>query len=116
LDRTLARALHSTFHDNRRKAAINNWHRRKYLTVGRSNLLSDDERFQFLVDALSDHAIVMLDSDGTVISWNAGAQRITGYRSGEIVGANFSQFFTLEDRDSGVPAEILGEAETAGRA
>ena len=54
------------------------------LPAGKSEALSDTRRFQFLIEALSDYAITMLDPAGFVASWNSGAQRITGYRSGEI--------------------------------
>jgi len=77
--------------------------------------LTDAQRFQLLVDAISDHAICMLDPDGVVVSWNAGVQRIKGYGSGEIIGRHFSCFFTPEDRAAGVPARILSEARRAGR-
>src|SRR5579875_564271 len=78
-------------------------------------MLSDAQRFQFLLDALGDHAIIMLDPGGLVVSWNAGAQRITGYFSGEIVGRHFSCFFTPEERKARVPVAILRDAEREGR-
>jgi PAS domain S-box-containing protein len=86
------------------------------LGAGLSETLNDARRFQFLVEALGDHAIVMLDTNGIVVSWNFGAQRITGYRSGEIVGRCFACFFTPEDRDSRVPAALLRKAEVENRA
>jgi PAS domain S-box-containing protein len=85
------------------------------LTAGLSKTSSESQQFQFLIEALSDHAIIMLDTGGSVVSWNAGAQRITGYRSGEIIGQHFSRFFTPQDRDSRVCVEILREAGEAGR-
>jgi PAS domain S-box-containing protein len=86
------------------------------LGAGLSETLNDARRFQFLVEALGDHAIVMLDTNGIVVSWNFGAQRITGYRSGEIIGRNFACFFAPEDRDSRVPASLLRKAEAENRA
>jgi PAS domain S-box-containing protein len=77
--------------------------------------LSDAQRFQLLVDAISDYAIYMLDPDGAVVSWNSGAQRIQGYGSAEVIGQHFSRFFVPEDRAAGVPARILQEARRAGR-
>lgn len=85
------------------------------MPAGKSEAVSDTRRFQFLIEALSDHAITMLDPAGFVASWNSGAQRITGYRADEIIGQHFSRFFTPEDREGGVPAEILRKAETSGR-
>jgi len=85
------------------------------LAAGSLEMLSDAQRFQFLLDALGDHAIIMLDPGGLVVSWNAGAQRITGYFSGEIVGRHFSCFFTPEERKARVPVAILRDAEREGR-
>jgi PAS domain S-box-containing protein len=78
--------------------------------------LRDSERnFRLLVQSVTDYAIYMLDPGGTVASWNAGAARIKGYRADEIVGKNFSQFFTEKDRASGIPAIALKTALETGR-
>jgi PAS domain S-box-containing protein len=77
--------------------------------------ISDAHHLELLVDAVSDYAIYMLDPDGFIASWNTGAERITGYKSIEIVGQHFSRFFTAEDRASQLPEKILMEALTAGR-
>jgi PAS domain S-box-containing protein len=58
----------------------------------------------------------MLDPDGHVTSWNSGAQRIKGYRPDEILGRNFSEFYTDEDRAARVPAQLLARAAESGRA
>ncbi|MBV9341184.1 MAG: PAS domain S-box protein, partial [Acidobacteria bacterium] len=58
-----------------------------------------EERFHLLVDAVQDYAIYMLDCKGNIISWNAGAERIKGYKEVEIVGQHFSLFFTEEDNN-----------------
>src|SRR5271163_3898144 len=70
-------------------------------------LRRSEERFRLLVDGAIDYAIYMLDPDGIVRNWNAGAQRIKGYRSDEIVGQHFSRFYTDEDRARGEPARSL---------
>jgi PAS domain S-box-containing protein len=75
-----------------------------------------EERFRLLVDAVSDYAIYMLDKDGTVISWNSGAQRIKGYTAAEIIGRHFSRFFIPEDIEAGNPWKELAQARTTGRA
>ena len=62
----------------------------------------DVEQFRLLVQGVSDYAIYMLDHTGRVSSWNAGAERIKGYRPEEIVGEHFSRFYTPEDRKTGV--------------
>ena len=59
--------------------------------------------FRQLVAAVDDYAIVLLDPSGHVTSWNAGAERIKGYREDEIVGRHFSVFFTAEERARGEP-------------
>jgi PAS domain S-box-containing protein len=76
---------------------------------------SDDGRYRLLVDAITDYAIYMLDIDGRVTSWNAGAKRFKGYEPAEIIGHHFSRFYTEEDRAAGVPARALRTAATEGR-
>ena len=78
--------------------------------------LRDTERnFKLLVQSVTDYAIYMLDPAGIVASWNAGAERIKGYRPHEIVGKHFSQFFTPEDRAAGIPENALKTAYEYGR-
>ena len=74
-----------------------------------------DEPFELLVRSVVDYAIYMLNPEGRVTSWNAGAQRIKGYSAGEITGRHFSQFYTPEDRDRGVPESALKTARETGR-
>ncbi len=74
-----------------------------------------EQRFQMLVQAVTDYAIYMLDPNGNVTNWNAGAARIKGYTAAEIVGQHFSRFYTPDDRDGGVPARALQTAATAGK-
>src|SRR6185312_9097356 len=80
-----------------------------------SQHLSDEHRFELLLDALSDYAIYMLDDEGFITSWNAGAEKIKGYRSIEIIGQHFSRFFTPEDQANRLSQTILERARTAGR-
>ena len=75
-----------------------------------------EERFRLLVDGVVDYAIYMLDPEGTVTSWNAGAQRIKGYSRDEILGRHFSRFYTDADIDAGKPWEELATARREGRA
>jgi PAS domain S-box-containing protein len=70
-------------------------------------LLQSEERFRLLISEVVDYAILMLDPEGTVVSWNAGAERIKGYEAREIVGRNFSCFYPTEDVDRGKPARQL---------
>jgi PAS domain S-box-containing protein len=78
-------------------------------------LLEAERRFRILVQGVTDYAIFMLDPDGKVANWNAGAQRIKGYTPDEVVGQHFSRFYTAEDREDGVPDRALETARTTGR-
>jgi PAS domain S-box-containing protein len=83
---------------------------------GQSAVLpNDDRRYRLLIDAITDYAIYMLDPEGRVASWNAGAQRFKGYEAAEIIGQHFSRFYTDEDRAAGVPALALRTAVGEGR-
>jgi PAS domain S-box-containing protein len=68
-----------------------------------------------LVDNIRDYAILLLDGDGTVVSWNAGAERLKGYQAGEIIGRHFSAFYTEEDRARDQPDRVLETARRDGR-
>ena len=80
-----------------------------------AQLQQSEQRFRLLVDSVVDYAIFMLDVDGYVSSWNAGAQRIKGYSADEIIGQHFSRFYTPEDRQDGVPQRVLETAARAGK-
>jgi len=74
----------------------------------RERLQQSGERFRLMVENVRDYAIFMLDPDGRVVSWNAGAERIKGYRADEILGHHFSEFYQQEDIDRGKPeGELL---------
>ncbi|MGO4380306.1 PAS domain S-box protein [Pseudoduganella sp. RAF53_2] len=72
-------------------------------------------RYELLVESISDYAIYMLDTNGHVSSWNAGAQRFMGYLEEEVLGQHFSKFHTPEDRAVGAPARALEAALSEGR-
>jgi len=74
-----------------------------------------DEMFRRLVEAVTDYAIFMLTPEGRVASWNAGAERIKGYRASEIVGQHFSRFYPQEAVAAGWPDEELRRAADLGR-
>jgi PAS domain S-box-containing protein len=78
-------------------------------------LTRSEERFRFLVSAVVEYAIFMLDPDGTIVSWNEGAQRIKGYTADEIIGRHFSVFYTPEDRAAKVPTRVLEKARRHGQ-
>jgi PAS domain S-box-containing protein len=75
----------------------------------------EEGQYRRLVDAISDYAIYMLDANGVVSSWNAGAERLKGYSADEIIGQHFSRFYTEEDRQKGWPGSALEEARRDGR-
>jgi PAS domain S-box-containing protein len=78
-------------------------------------LRHSEEKYRMLLDEIQDYAIFMLDPQGVVASWNAGAERIKGYKADEIVGHNFSVFFRSEDIKRGMPEELLRITATNGR-
>jgi PAS domain S-box-containing protein len=79
------------------------------------NLENSGEHFARLIDGIRDCAIYMLDPSGNVVSWNPGAERIKGYTAEEIIGRNFRDFYTPEDRANEVPSRALATAESTGK-
>ena len=75
----------------------------------------DDRIYERLIQSVVDYAIYMLDLDGRVVSWNAGAEKIKGYAAGEIIGDHFARFYTPEDRAAGAPQNALRRARAEGR-
>src|SRR4030081_1732 len=95
-----------------------------YLLIGTDNtarklveekLRWTEEGFRLMVESVTDAAIVMLDPEGHVASWNAGAQRIKGYGTEEIVGQHFSRFYPREDIERGAPQRDLDAVKVKGR-
>ncbi len=78
-------------------------------------LRKSEEQFRLLVQSVTDYAIYMLDENGFINSWNAGAERIKGYRPDEIIGQHFSKFYSREDAAAGVPQISLNTAQREGR-
>jgi PAS domain S-box-containing protein len=85
----------------------------------RSNLERElhrsEERFRLMVSSVKEYAILMLDPSGCVVSWNAGAERIKGYGSQEIIGQHFSCFYPAEDIERGKPEQELKVAAAEGQ-
>jgi len=95
-----------------------------YLLIGTDNtarkqveekLRWTEEGFRLMVESVTDAAIVMLDSEGRVVSWNTGVQRIQGYSAEEIVGQHFSRFYPPDDIARGAPQHDLDSAAAQGR-
>jgi PAS domain S-box-containing protein len=83
--------------------------------VAEEALRESEERYRMLVDGIQDYAIFMMDPRGQILSWNAGAERIKGYRADQIIEQNFSCFFPPEDIQRGRPEEILRMTAASGR-
>lgn len=77
-------------------------------------LRESEERFRLLVDGVHDYGIFGLDQTGGVVSWNVGAERITGYKADEVIGAHFSRFYPEDTRQTH-PAQELAHAIAFGR-
>jgi len=77
-------------------------------------LRESEEVFRLLVEAVEDYAIIMLDTDGRVTSWNVGAERIKGYRAEEIIGHHFSCFYSNDDVEQDKPNQELRIAAAEG--
>ena len=84
------------------------------LTQANARLRDSEERMRLLVSGMKEYAIFMLDPEGRVASWNAGAATIKGYQSEEILGKHFSCFYSPEERQAGKPERELQEALAQG--
>jgi PAS domain S-box-containing protein len=83
--------------------------------LARATARQSEEWFRMLVDSLKDYAIFMLDAEGRVATWNAGAQRIEGYNAGEIIGRHCSVFYPDHDVRAGKTEHELRTATHDGR-
>ena len=79
-------------------------------------LAKSEERYHLMVEEVQDYAILYLNENGIVENWNKGAQKIKGYRADEIIGKEFSRFYTEEDKKNNLPQYLLNEARTTGKA
>lgn len=71
---------------------------------------------QRMIAEIQDYAIILLDIDGTILSWNAGAEKIKGYKEAEILGQNFRIFYMPQDREAQLPEQLINLAKKEGRA
>ena len=83
--------------------------------VTETALRESEEGYRMLLDGVRDYAIFMMDPQGQVVSWNAGAERIKGYTAEQIIGQNFACFFPAEDIERGRPGEVLRMTAACGR-
>ncbi len=89
--------------------------RSQLITQAFTDLRASEEQFRLLVQGVADYAIFMLDLNGFVTNWNAGAARIKGYTAEEIVGHHFSRFYPEEDQQKKVPQTALETARRTGK-
>jgi PAS domain S-box-containing protein len=75
-----------------------------------------EQLHQKMIEEIQDYAIILLDVDGTILSWNRGVEKIKGYSEKEILGQNFSIFYMPQDRQAGLPQKLLQLARKEGRA
>ena len=69
-----------------------------------------------MIEEIQDYAIILLDIDGTILTWNQGAETIKGYKEEEVLGKNFRIFYLPEDRKAKIPEKLLAAAKKEGRA
>jgi PAS domain S-box-containing protein len=81
-----------------------------------AELKKSEERHYKMIEEVEDYAIILLDSTGIIQNWNKGAQRIKGYTEEEIVGRSFQEFYLPEDRQRGLPLQLLQEAAEKDKA
>jgi PAS domain S-box-containing protein len=93
-------------------AAIRDITQRKHAEAA---FLESEARYRMLLDGIQDYAIFMMDPFGQVVSWNAGAERIKGYKADQIIGRSFSCFFPPDDVERGRPQEVLRLTVANGR-
>ncbi|MGZ3442495.1 MAG: PAS domain S-box protein, partial [Polyangia bacterium] len=86
-----------------------------HVTRDLSERRSAEQRYRMLVESVRDYAIITLDPDGTVRSWNSGAEAIKGYKPSEIIGQSFRRFYTQPDIDRAHPQHELERASATGR-
>ena len=84
------------------------------MQVDKKELL--EKLYHKMIAEIQDYAIILLDIDGTILSWNLGAKKIKGYEAEEIIGQNFRIFYMPQDRQAGLPEQLIELAKKEGRA
>jgi PAS domain S-box-containing protein len=79
-------------------------------------LKRSEERYHKMISEVQDYAIILLDTNGTILNWNKGAEKIKGYKGEEIIGKNFTIFYLPEDQQNNLPQKLINEAITNGKA
>ena len=85
------------------------------LQIYTKNLAESEEKFSLLIENIKDYAIFMLGEDGTILSWNIGAEKIKGFKANEVIGKNYAIFYIDEDRKNKEPEMNLAKTKELGR-
>jgi len=75
-----------------------------------------EDLYRRMLEEVQDYAIILLDRDGTILTWNKGVEMIKGYKSDQIIGQNFNIFYLPQDRQEGLPQKLIELAVKEGRA
>lgn len=75
-----------------------------------------EKLYRQMIAEIQDYAIILMDRDGTILSWNTGAEKIKGYKEQEILGQNFRLFYLPQDRQARLPEQLIELATREGRA
>jgi PAS domain S-box-containing protein len=89
--------------------------RTRELELSTGKVIESEERFRILMEGVADYAIFMLDTEGRVVSWNSGSERIYGYKQAEVCGSSYTVFFSPDDQQLNKPTEQLRRAIDASR-
>jgi len=81
-----------------------------------ATLKKSEERYHKMIEEVQDYAIVLLDTEGYILNWNLGAEKIKGYTEEEIIGKNFREFYLDHDRKNKLPEMLIKQAHDTGRA
>jgi PAS domain S-box-containing protein len=84
--------------------------------ITEDKLRLSEERYHQMIAEVQDYAIILLNPEGIIQNWNAGAEKIKGYKAREVIGKRFDLFYTEEDRNNKLPDKLLNEAKEKGRA
>lgn len=75
-----------------------------------------EELHKRMIEEVQDYAIILLDTDGTILTWNKGVEKLKGYSAEQIIGQNFSIFYLPKDRQEKLPQQLIDLASREGRA
>ena len=84
--------------------------------ISEDNLRLSEERYHRMISEVKDYAIILLNEQGIIENWNARAENIKGYSAAEVIGKRFDLFYTVEDRNNGLPDKLLNQAREKGSA